>query len=79
MAITTYPLNGIDYYAENAETYLCTRTSGVYSADDNFQASVTGDRQITISKGLAWIKNAEAAGKSVYNDSDVALDVPIAD
>ena len=25
MAIITYPLNDVDYTAEDAETYLCTR------------------------------------------------------
>lgn len=79
MAIITYPLNGIDYDAENAETYLCTRTSGVYSADGNFQASVTGDRQVTISTGLAWIRNTVAAGKSVYVSEPVSVKIPMAD
>lgn len=79
MAIITYPLNGIDYDAENAETYLCTRTSGVYSADGNFQASVTGDRQVTISTGLAWIRNTAAAGKSVYVSEPVSVNIPMAD
>lgn len=79
MALITYPLNGIEYSAENAETYLCTRTSGVFSAENNFQARVTNDRQVTISKGLAWIKNSDSAGKSVYNESDVAIEIPIAD
>lgn len=79
MAIITYPLNGIDYDAENAETYLCTRTSGVYSADGNFQASVTGDRQVSISAGLAWIQNTEFAGKSVCNTESVAVEIPLAD
>lgn len=79
MAIITYPLNGIDYDAENAETYLCTRTSGVYSADGNFQASVTGDRQVSISAGLAWIQNTKFAGKSVCNTESVAVEIPLAD
>lgn len=79
MAIVTYPLNGIDFYGEDAETYLCTRTSGVYSADDNFAASVTGDRQVSISKGLAWIRNTDFAGKSVCNTESVAIEIPIAD
>ena len=34
MAIVTYPLNGITYNAEDAETYLSTRISGIYAADD---------------------------------------------
>ena len=79
MAIVTYPLNGIDFSAEDAETYLCTRTSGVFSADGNFKASVTGDRQVTISPGLAWIKNAEFSGKSICNTEPVPVEIPLAD
>lgn len=79
MAIVTYPLNGIDFSAEDAETYLCTRTSGVFSADGNFKASVTGDRQVTISPGLAWIKNSEFSGKSVCNTEPVPVEIPLAD
>ena len=79
MAIVTYPLNGIDFSAEDAETYLCTRTSGVFSADGNFKASVTGDRQVTISPGLAWIKNSDFSGKSVCNTEPVPVEIPLAD
>lgn len=79
MAIVTYPLNGIDFSAEDAETYLCTRTSGVFSSDSDFKASVTGDRQVTISPGLAWIKNSDFSGKSVCNTGPVPVEIPIAD
>lgn len=79
MAIITYPLNGIEYTANDAETYLCTRTSGVYSADNHFQPSVTGNREVTISPGLAWIRNAEYCGKSIYNSAPVAVTIPVAD
>lgn len=79
MAIITYPLNGVTYNAENAESYLCTRTSGVFSSDAHFRASVTGNREITISPGLAWINNAQFAGKSVLVDTAEALTVPTAD
>ena len=78
MAIITYPLNGITYDATDAETYLCTRTSGVFSADGQFQASVTGNREVTISPGIAWINNTDYAGKSVVSTSDVAITIPIA-
>lgn len=79
MAIVTYPLNGIDFSAYDAETYLCTRTSGVFSSDSDFKASVTGDRQVTISPGLAWIKNSDFSGKSVCNTEPVPVEIPIAD
>lgn len=77
--IITYPLNGISYTAEDAESYLCTRTSGVFSSDNHFMITITGDRQISISPGLAWIRNGDYAGKSVLNTADVALSVPVAD
>ena len=63
--IITYPLNGITYDAQDAETYLCSRESGVFSDDDHFKATLTNSREITISAGLAWIKDKKfAAGCS---------------
>ncbi len=79
MAFITYPLNGIEYSAENAETYLCTRKSGVYSSDKHFTPRITGEREITITPGLAWIQNAEFSGKSVVNTENVQITVPVAD
>lgn len=79
MPIITYPLNGIQYLAEDAETYLSTRQSGVYSSDDHFSVSVTDSWQITVSPGLAWINNARFKGKSVVSTEPVTLDIPIAD
>lgn len=79
MAVITYPLNGIEYTAEDAETYLASRTSGVFSSDNHFNLTVTGEREVTVSPGLAWIKNAEYKGKSVFSNTPVALEVPLAD
>lgn len=80
MSIITYPLNNITYDATDAETYLCSRTSGVFSAEDCFKATATGSsRGITISKGLAWIKNDDFTGKSICNTDNVLISVPIAD
>lgn len=79
MAIITYPLNNVKYTAEDAETYLSSRTSGVFSSDEHFNLTVTGEREITISQGLAWIKNAEYKGKSVFNNAPIVLSVPLAD
>jgi hypothetical protein len=79
MAIITYPLNGIEYTAENAETYFCTRTSGVFSAEDNFALDIVSSSQVSIGKGLAWIKDGEFSGKSVFNGEDVVLEIGIAD
>lgn len=63
MALVTYPLNDIDYSAEDAELFHCTRNSGIY-ANDDFAASVTGsDTKVTVGAGIAWIKNSRFSGK----------------
>lgn len=79
MAIVTYPLNGITYNAEDAETYLSTRISGIYAADDCFDLSITADRTVTIGPGLAWVRNTRFAGKSICNREVLALAISMAD
>ena len=79
MSIITYPLNGVTYDAEDASTYLCTRTSGVYSKDTNYAVSVTGARQITVAPGLAWVNYDDFKGVSACSREAVALTVPDAD
>lgn len=79
MPIITYPLNGIEYDAHDAETYLSTRTSGVFSSDNHFALTISGSRQITISSGLAWINNGDFTGKSVVLTTPEALEIPVAD
>ena len=78
MAIITYPLNDVEYTAEDAETYLCTRISGVYAAE-SFPATVTEARKITIGTGMAWINNGTFKGKSVVSTENVSVAIPIAD
>lgn len=75
MAIITYPLGGITYDSDDAQTYFCTRTSGVYSDDDCFDISISDALTVTISPGLAWIKNADYAGKSVCVTESVDLEI----
>ena len=79
MDLISYPLNGITYDAEDVGTYLCTRTSGVYSRDSNFLVTVTGPRQITVSPGLAWINYDDFKGISVCAKKADSLTVPEAD
>ena len=79
MSIITYPLNGVTYDAEDVSTYLCTRTSGVYSKDTNYAVSVTGARQITVAPGLAWINYDDFKGVSACSREAVNLTVPDAD
>ena len=79
MSIITYPLNGVFYSAEDVATYLCTRTSGVYSKETNFAVSITGTRQITVAPGLAWINYDDFKGVSVCSREENVLTVPEAD
>ena len=79
MSIITYPLNGVAYSAEDVATYLCTRTSGVYSKETNFAVSITGTRQITVAPGLAWINYDDFKGVSVCSREENVLTVPEAD
>ena len=79
MSIITYPLNGVVYSAEDVATYLCTRTSGVYSKETNFAVSITGTRQITVASGLAWINYDDFKGVSVCSREENILTVPEAD
>lgn len=56
MALVVYPLNNIDYKAEDVALYTSTRTSGIYAGDD-FSFSVTGaDNTISVDVGLAWLR-----------------------
>ena len=79
MSIITYPLNGVTYDAEDVSTYLCTRTSGVYSKDTNYAVSVTGARQITVAPGLAWVNYDDFKGVSACSREAVTLTIPDAD
>lgn len=79
MAIKTYPLNNIDYQAEDAELFHCTRTSGVY-ASGHFSVSVTGaDNNITVGKGIGWIKNTEFSGKVFASKEETTLNAGVPD
>ena len=79
MSLITYPLNGVVYSAEDVATYLCTRTSGVYSKETNFAVRTTGTRQITVAPGLAWINYDDFKGVSVCSREENVLTVPEAD
>lgn len=79
MPMTTYPLNDVEYNAEAAELFHCTRTSGIF-AEGHFSISVTGyDNVLEIGKGIAWIKNTEFSGKVVAQKESVSVNAGISD
>lgn len=80
MALITYPLNNIEYLAEDAELFHSTRTSGVYDVQEDFPASVNGtDNIVSIGAGIGWISNSRYAGKVIANKEVVRVDMGIAD
>lgn len=79
MAMTTYPLNNVQYKAEDAELYNAVRISGVWSGSA-FDADVTGsDTIVTVGEGLAWIANTKFSGKVVAQKEQKTLDLGVAD
>lgn len=77
--MVTYPLNNIEYTAEDAELFHVTRTSGVY-AKDSFNYTVTGaDNTIVIGTGIGWIKNSEFSGKVIAQKESISIDMGLAD
>lgn len=74
--IVAYPLNGIQYDATDAQTYLCTRTSGVYSSENHFKLGEVVGRQITIGSGIAWMKISEFGGIVFAVTEPVTVTVP---
>ena len=77
--LITYPLNDVDYSAEDAGLFHCTRKSGVWH-QDSFPIEVSGaDNTIFIGKGLAWFSNTEFWGKVAAQKTKVSLDLEYAD
>ena len=75
ISIVTYPLNNVQYTAEDAELFHCTRKSGVW-AGDSLTPSANGiDASVTIGKGIAWIQNEDFSGKVVAIKEDVTVDL----
>lgn len=76
--IVTYPLNRIEYQASDAETHYSTRISGVYTTED-YKCSVTGaNTTVTVSEGIAWIRNKRFAGKSACMPVATSVDLGVA-
>lgn len=79
MAITTYPLNGIDYDAADAAGFTATRTSGVYSSEEDFAVTAVGGLSVTVSAGVGWVHPARFEGYSVILREAETLTLALAD
>lgn len=77
--ITTYPLNGVDYDAADVAAYESTRTSGVYSADEDFAVTAAGGLDVTVGAGRAWVHPSRFAGYSITKREPETVTLPLAD
>lgn len=68
MAIIAYPLNNIEYTAEDAMLSNLPISSGVYAAEDNFDISLNGGMSLSLGTGLAFIRYTTEKGFTVYLD-----------
>lgn len=79
MSLITYPLNNIEYTAEDAELFNATRKSGIFFKDD-FPYSISGETNtIVIGEGLGWIRNDKFKGKVIALKAPEAVTLDIAD
>ena len=80
MAEFGYPLNGVEYTAEQAGAYFACRTSGVFPGENNLAVRISDaeNRQLTLSPGLAWFNTESTWGKVYCNTDDITLQLPTA-
>ena len=79
MALITYPLDSIDYSADDAALFHATRTSGIYAGED-FSFSLSGaDNTITLGVGIAWMRLARFKGVVTALKTETNVDMGIAD
>ena len=77
--IVTYPLNCIDYDAADAAGFTATRTSGVYSSEEDFAVTAAGDLSVTVSAGVGWVHPARFEGYSVIMREAETLTLALSD
>lgn len=77
--VTTYPLDGITYDAADAAGYNSARTSGVYSAEEDYTVTPGGSYTVKVSGGRAWVHPAKYVGYSIIKQEPDTLTLPLAD
>lgn len=79
MAVITYPLNNMDFSAEDVGIYNSTRTTGIFAGDD-FGATLTGNNNtITVGAGMAWMRLNKFFGVAVAMKTQTAVDMGLPD
>lgn len=75
-----FPLDNTPYEAKEMGAYLCTRTRGVFSADDNLAVSPgTEGLSVIVSPGIAWFKWSEYWGTAAVQEKSLTLKLDAAD
>lgn len=75
----SYPLDNTEYTAEYARLYNATRTTGVYSSDDDFAVTAGGGMAVNLSPGIAWFQISKFEGLVHANDETQTFYIDTAD
>lgn len=79
MAIIAYPLNNVDYTAEDAMLQNLPISSGIYANNNQFSLNLTNGFSFEIGKGLAFMRIDEAKGFTVYSNETTSFIIDEAD
>ena len=75
-----FPLDFTEYEAKELGAYLCTRTRGVFSADENLAVSPgASGLTVTVSPGIAWLKWSDHWGVAAVQETPLTLTLDPAD
>lgn len=75
-----FPLDNTPYEAKEMGAYLCTRTRGVFSADDNLKVSPgQSGLSVTVLPGLVWHKWSQFWGVAAVQEKVLTLTLDAAD
>lgn len=78
MAEKSFPLENTQYTAADAQLWFATRTSGVY-ANDHFSVSASGQMNVTMKRGIAWLHYDEFGGCVYANTDNLVLPLEMSD
>lgn len=79
MAIIAYPLNNIEYSAEDAMLFNLPVSSGLYPGRDYFPITLLGGFSVKIGVGLGFMRYAETKGFTFYQNTEETLSFDEAD
>jgi hypothetical protein len=79
MAEKSFPLENTLYRAEDAQLWMSTRNTGVYSIDNDLAVQSAGGMQIRVTPGTAWLNWARFKGIVYANTSNMLFTIAQAD